>query len=463
MKKDNCIVVGGGICGIFSAILLADKFTHVYLIEKDDECGGLLKSVQDANGNIYDQGTHVPNNTFIPEIDEILFGNKSLQDENWSNLGKPRTGNFFCGQWNLIHQMLDVRNLPEHIYQKGIVELLSITKESKAKDLVTFLIETLGPTFTQEAVAPIAKKLYGKDVDLTQLTKDSSVGYFGLSRVLALVPEVAKKLKELPLFDTKLTYHNEKDFEERIEKDGETNSQFQYYYPKNNKGVGFWVEFMISQAKAKGVKFLTGEYVSAINYQDDVIHTIDLGKSGEQLPCDYLWWTAPPILALKAANIKVEPRKVSFRSACIFHFTVDKPLLNNSAYYLWNWDENYKAFRITLYPNMQKNTLTKGYKVTAEVLCSHSETENVSLSDIFEELKEIEIIAQDAKILGELKQVIHNTFPVTTFEMSEAIEDHYNTLTSAFNNIHLAGRFSGKNWFHHDVLKSAYKDIKQLF
>jgi phytoene dehydrogenase-like protein len=67
MSRTNCVVVGGGLCGLFSSIVLADKFEKVYLVERDDECGGLLRSSADDRGIVYDQGTHIPEETTIPE------------------------------------------------------------------------------------------------------------------------------------------------------------------------------------------------------------------------------------------------------------------------------------------------------------------------------------------------------------------------------------------------------------
>jgi protoporphyrinogen oxidase len=457
----KCIVVGGGICGIFSAILLSDKFSEVYVIEKDEKCGGLLKSVSDDAGNLFDQGTHIPNKTMVSEIDAILFGDESTRHEHWKDLGRLRTGNYFSGQWNNIHQMVDLRVLPKQVYQQSVMELLERTKESNAKDIVTYLIETLGPTITTEVVTPIAKKLYGNDVDLSQLVQNSSVSYFGLSRVLALTAEVTKKLKEISAFDNKLTYHNQQDFEERIQQDNI--AQTTSYYPKNGQGVGFWIEQLINQAKVKGVKFLNNEYITRINHQEKQIQSVELGTANKTLKCDFVFWTAPPVLALKAANIAVKKRQLSFRSACIFHFMLDKPLLNDSAYYLWNWDAKCKGFRITLYPNMQTGKEAGQYKVTTEVLCKPEEAENIELADIFQELIDIEIIDKNSNIVSQLKQVIHQTFPVPTFEFNDAVKSNYNSLVAAFDNIHIAGRFAGKSWFHQDVLTDAYNDIHRLF
>ncbi|PAJ75127.1 hypothetical protein CJF42_06450 [Pseudoalteromonas sp. NBT06-2] len=459
VQKKNCIIAGGGICGLFASILLADKFENVILIEKESQLGGLLKSISLDGGVTFDQGTHVPNTTMIPEIDDILFGREDERNLHWHDLGKLRSGNYFTGKWNLINQMLDVRNLPSEVYQKGIIELLSLTEQSSAEDIVTFLIETLGPTFTTEVVAPIAGKLYGSDVDLSTLVTNSSVSYFGLSRLLALDPIVSKKLKEIPAFDDKLAYHNEADFEERIRED--KTPQRTNYYPKRG-GVGYWVDHLIKQAKSKGVTLLTEKYIKTINYQEKLISSIELGSSGEIIDCDYLFWTVPPILALKAAKIEVKQRNLLFKSACIFHYQVDKPLLNTESHYVWNWDQEFKGFRVTLYPNMQKPDEKSLYRVSIEALCKPEEAEEITLNEMYEELVNIGLVDESSNIINQHKQIIHHTFPVPTFEFNTAVKKNYDDLSQAFDNIHIAGRFAGKSWFHEDVLKEVYFDIQNL-
>ena len=50
--------VGSGLAGILCAILLKRKFNEVYLIEKESELGGLLKSFRNGNGIEFDYCTH---------------------------------------------------------------------------------------------------------------------------------------------------------------------------------------------------------------------------------------------------------------------------------------------------------------------------------------------------------------------------------------------------------------------
>ena len=461
MKTNHCVIAGGGICGLFAAILLADKFEHVYLVEKDSECGGLLKSVSDDCGNFYDQGTHIPNLLQVKEIDDILFGKEADRHDNWNDLGPVRTANYFQGQWNPDSQTVDTRSLPEDIYQRGITELLSLTRPSEAEDIVRYLCETIGPTFTTEAIAPIARKLYGEKVDLSQLMSATSVSYFGLQRVIALSPEVSNKLKELPVFDDKLAYHNFVDYQRRIAGDGTTLQS--HYYPSNGRGVGQWAESLLEQAKDKGAEILTGDSIKKINHQGKTIKSVVLNNQGVALPCDYLFWTAPPVLALKAAGLEVTKRSLTFKTACIFHFTVNKPLLNTTSHFVWNWDSQYKGFRITLYPNLLPKTDDMKYKITVEALCDSSGVDQINQQAMYQELVDIDLVAEDANILSQHKQVIHNTFPVPTFEFTEAVKSNYDDLSAAFDNIQIAGRFAGKSWFHRDVLSDVHFAIKTMF
>lgn len=455
----NCIIVGGGLCGLFSSILLADKFENVYVIDSDENCGGLLKSVKDELGIVYDQGTHIPNTTGVEEIDNILFGVQSQRSQHWQNLGKLKTGNYFGGKWDLQTQIVDTRKLPENTYQKGILELLSLTEQSTAEDIATYLNETIGPTFTSEIAYPLMQKIYGQEVDASSLKTQSSVSYFGLSRVIGLSSEVTKKLKEIPAFDDKLGYHSTIDYDQRIINDGTIEPT--YYYPTNGKGVQYWIDGLLEQAKNKGVKFITQEFINKIEHQSGTIQKVHLAKSNKVLECDFLFWSAPPALALNAAGLPSKKAKLDFRTANIFHYNFDLPILNSESHYIWNWDLKAKSFRVTLHSNLDKNKHTN--HLTIEALSGKENSNKITSEDMLNELRDMKLISHETKVISYLRQTIHNTFPVPTFEFSEATLENYEKLSQSFNNVMISGRFSGKHWFHGDVIKAAFNEINDRF
>jgi len=462
----NCIVVGGGLCGLFSAIILADKFEQVTIIESEEKCGGLLRSVQDDQGIFYDQGTHLPNTTLIPEVDHILFGDEQDREKNWHNLGRLKTANLFQDKMNLTSEFIDIRNLDAQDYEKIIVELLSRSEESTASDIVSYLTETHGPTFVQKVAIPLFKKLYGQQLDENSLVTNSSVSYFGLSRIIALTPLVTNKLKELPTFDAKLAYHNQQDYIKRVKKDDIKEATF--YYPKQEGGVEYWIKHLIKQAKAKGVIFKTKESISQMSQVKDKITSVTLTNSQETLACDFLFWSAPPVFALKMLGHQVAKATLQFRTANVFHFTFDKPLLNSESYYLWNWNLSAKSFRVTLFPNMkdpsanQQNS-NKVYNLTIEALSGKDDAETITEQGMLKELTQMGLIAEGAKVVSKLRQTIHNTFPVPDVEFTRATKENYDNLTKHYSNIMVSGRFSGKYWFHNDIIKAAYYDINARF
>jgi len=131
----------------------------------------------------------------------------------------------------------------------------------------------------------------------------------------------------------------------------------------------------------------------------------------------------------------------------MFHFSYDQPLLNRESYYLWNWDKDYKGFRITLYPNMQPHLNPSLNNLTIEALSNPEEAEGITLEDMHEELVRMGIVIKDAKIRSQFKQTVHNTFSVPTFECQQALQDNFKRLCEVFDNVLIAGRFGEKTGF----------------
>ena len=458
MKNKNCIVVGSGLTGLFSSILLADIFENVYVIEKENICGGLLSSIKDDSGIIYDQGTHIPDLTQNKEIDKILFGDFKEREKNWNMLGISRSGNYFNGQMNEKNPMIDTRSLPSDIYQKGILELLTLTEKSSSTKLDEFMNETIGSTFTKNICAPVVRKFY--DVELSELTSENFIKYVGLSRFIGLNPSATMLLKNISVYDEKLAFHSVDDYLDSLE-----NSNEEYginLYPKKD-GVNYWINYLESKARKKGVNIIFGETVKLLNHSGNKINSIELGVSGKKIDCDFIVWSAPPNLALSAAGIESKKAIVNFRSTSIFHFSFDRLEVNDKLHYLWNWDKEYQHYRITLYPNLRPNIAPSENNISVEVMSSLEELESINSDDIYKELISIGIIDDSTKVLSKKRQNIKVTFPIPTFDFDSAIKENHQLLSSSFENIMLSGRYGGKSWFHRDVVKGAYLDIQKRF
>lgn len=450
-----CVVVGGGISGLTAAILLKKKFEYVYLVEQSDQLGGLLSSVSDEQGNSYDQGTHIPEKTGIKEIDDILFDENDL-NENWHALSPLVTGNYFAGSWDNTTQTIDARKLPTPLYQQGIGEFMQLVGTPDSTSIEAYLNSTLGPTFYHHLAEPIIKKLYGCEVNCADLAVRTGVNYFGAGRIKAFDKMTTQLLKMHPNFDNKLGFHSAAEYEALLKEQGAALPE--YYYPKGKRGAVVWIDELAAKAQKAGVEILTSKQVIRINSSAKKITSVEL-NDGKLLDCQLVYWSAPPIFALKAAQLEIETAPISFRTANLLHYTFDKKPLNDIAHYLWNWDTCSPIFRITLYHNIRKN---QHYQLTAEVLSSKEESHKISLAQGLKDLKTMGLIAEDTQVLSSIKQTIHNTFPVPTHDFANLTEAHYQQLTQQFDNFILSGRFSGRCWLQGDVLKLAQQEIQEF-
>ena len=449
----TCAVVGGGICGITASILLRKHYDRVVLIEQSESLGGLLNSVADDAGNYYDQGTHIPASTGIAEIDEILF-NLPQFSKNWHTFTQLKTGNYFAGEWDLETQTIDARKLDSALYKQGIGEFMSLTSESEADNIEQYLRETLGVVFYQYLAKPVINKLYGSDVSFTDLAKNTSINYFGATRIKAFNASLSRVLKQHPEFDKKLGYHSAAEFEALLVAQG-TNLP-NYYYPNNPKGAQVWIDQLQAKAESLGVEIRCNSQVLDIEYQDDLVTAFSL-SDGSRIKCDLLFWSAPPVFALKAANLSIANYKPIFRTANILHFTFDKQPLNRESHYLWNWDPCSDIFRVTLYNNLRQSDK---YQVSAEVL-RYKADPIYTLEQGIIDLKNMGVISPDTKMKSGCVQKIDNTFPVPTHEFCNTTQLNYETLTNSFKNIIVSGRFSGRCWLLSDVLALAHKELKE--
>lgn len=446
----TCIIVGGGVCGLTASILLSEHFDRVVLVEQSESVGGLLGSVCDELGNYYDQGTHIPVTTGIAEVDNILFDIPDIND-NWHRFKKLETGNFFVDSWDLETQTIDARKLEEAQYHKGIGEFLSLSNDCSEMNIEDYLKQTLGPTFYKHLAKPVLEKLYGKDIDKDRLSRDTSINYFGANRIKAFDESLTRVLKQHLEIDKKLGFHTSAEYEHQLEAAGvETPT---YYYPKVG-GAQNWIDALTTKAINVGVEIIYKTQITKITAHEHTIKAVEL-HDGSRIECDLVFWSAPPVFALKAGGLQVASYKPTFRTAYILHATFDQTLLNSRSHYLWNWDPSSDIFRITLYDNLRKGL---SHSVSAEVLRDKKE-QAYTLSQGVEDLKRMQLVASDAKLVSGFVQQINNTFPVPTFEFNDATHMNYKTLTGAYCNILVSGRFSGRCWLLHDVLKLAYQDI----
>lgn len=455
----NCVVVGGGISGLLAAILAADYCQSVTLIESQSQCGGLLQSWQNEAGINFDYGTHILSETDDEEVNAIIFKGMYDNPEKWNYLDVTRVSSTFAGKRFDLGQFVPLTYLPQQDYHNALAELINAPgiDSEDAENFEHFAKLNYGETITEKVFRPVMNKLQGCDISELHPTVHY---FFALNRFIAANEEVSRELKKSPMLDAKLafaTYY-----------DGLSGAK--RFYPKhdehNTQGINLWVEHLLEQAREKGVNILTNAMVESLVQSTDEVGNTKVSqvvlKQGLTLNCDELIWTIPPIFAIKQLGIEYQGVSPQFCPMTLHHMVFDKPF-NDKNYYSNIFDLEAKGFRLTLYPNITTGETTGPYRCTVEVLCSGVDDMD-ELNGILErELKSLDYVPSDAKLLSaDVIQVpmgfprFSNQFVAEKIRQVDLIEQHV-------DNISLIGKASRREFFVYGILKETHQVVKSLF
>lgn len=331
------VIVGGGVVGLAAAILLKKSNEEVYLIEKDKQLGGLLNSIQMSDGMFLDFGSHVPRETGIDELDDILF--KVLPLEEWNKYSYANVGNFFQGKLNSQSQFIDVSTLPVNTYLNGLRDLLSIEEKPEINNAEESLKFQFGCTFAEDVYKPLLNKLFGY-FDLDQLEPNSH-NLFGYSRMIVTNQEMTEKFKTAAFLDERIAHTKN-----LIGASTKSN-----YYPKS-PGIYKWIEHLKKQALQLGVTVIIEDFVTELDSDRKFIVT----KNGNKLPYNKLVWTLPKEMLFMLRDKNLSFTRPEFRGVNIVHFKYEGRLLTDNHYIYCN-DSTLNSFRVTLYDNLTKEMM----------------------------------------------------------------------------------------------------------
>lgn len=435
MKKDKIVVIGGGIAGIFSALLYSSKGYKVTLVEKEATIGGLLRSQElFEKGLMFDYGTHLLSTTNNKEIDNLLFDSFEVDEFEYLKIGS-----FYKSLYQENGFLSDKKILKKEEY-------FNLLKTSKVKEsyqnLKEQLIALFGLGYAENVLFPIIEKFFFTN---PELLVENSHALFGLSRIIVANSEETKKLKKQKRFDDVLAFHSYK----------EGFSTRKSMYPKVG-GVGNWIAFMKKKMLALGVEIITNANIEEIKSADGLIESI--GINNKEYILDKLIWTIPPFIFLNKVGIHLKSKPPKRLTSCIFHYLVDEKYLTN-VFYFQCFDPSFKAFRVTLYDNYSKGIENK-YRISVEVLLENNPTDVEELqAEVFEELIKMTVLPENTNILNQDFNIYPNGFPVLTNDFIEASKQQVEAVKSNFKNVEVFGKSNGKTWFMNDIINDIYKSV----
>ncbi len=458
----DAVVVGGGIAGIASALVLRSQGHRVVVVERNERIGGLFRSLVNDSGDAFDQGTHVLCEVGVKPLDALLHPRR--WQHKWRRLDVLRAGNVFRGSVNTDSPFIDVTSLPSSEHRRAVVEALECVEPPQTPaSLREQLDGWFGPTITASVMEPAVQKLFG--VGASELVPDAH-RLFGLTRVVALSPQASRELKRSSMYDARFAYHSFRD----------GRSTTASYYPRRG-GSESWIAGLRQELASRRVKVVVGQAVRSIEHRRREVQNLQL-TDGRRLACDKLVWTIPSRLCVDAAGLEnatsacaaprpsvpvgdasaKSSRPSRLRTTTLLHVTIDRPVATD-LHYVTCYDPNISFFRATFYNNLQSQRPSRArrHRITVEVLGDRPVDKDVAHITAWRELCRLRLVDPPSQVLYRGTEVIRGGFPVLTNQFVARRDKERATVRRGLRNCVLLGRANSAAWFHNDVLREIYE------
>jgi phytoene dehydrogenase-like protein len=428
---DRVAVVGGGISGLLSATLLARQGHEVTIIDREPALGGLLGSIRHG-GHWFDHGTHIPQETGHPALDELLFSD--LDPGQWHSIDVVRAGHVFHAALDPVSPFPSLATLGPSTHDRAVVELLECSDPGAGhRSSADELRATFGPTITEQVFRVPVERVFGRTLE--QLGPGAHRLLF--QRVKALDGPTTATLKAaVPHLDATLAFHRPADGPNRPA-----------WYPREG-GSGRWVDTLVERhLSAVDLRLRSGVEKVVV---DGTVSSLLLGD-GAELAVDRLVWTLAPahFLALAGIDPPVGPARPEFVPVSLHHLVLDRAL-TTEAHCVAVHDPGFETNRVTLYPNLRGGgppTCTVGRYGT------RSSTTATALVD---ELVALGIASPGTRAHEAGTDQIPVAFPIPTPAGAAAAEAMTVAAEQAAANATFLGRSTGRAFFMPEVFTECY-------
>jgi protoporphyrinogen oxidase len=438
----STVVVGGGLVGLVVALLLGRRGHEVTVVEGGPTLGGLLSSVAGPGGTWFDHGTHVPQETGVEPLDELLFA--EVEHPPWRQLPGLRAGCAFNGVVGATPAP-DLRTLGGAVVALAERDLLEAAEASAPppRDAREGLRRSFGRIAAERALDPAVASFFGTATD--QLVPEAHHLLF--RRVTAFSAEDTVLLKARPAVDEVLAFHAE----------DEVPSSRRAWYPSSG-GAGRWIEDLCRTRLAEaGARFEVGVGVVSVGREADLVREVVLAD-GRRLPCDRLVWTVPAAGYLRAAGIALPdgagpPR---FRTTVVHHLLFDR-VSSTELDYVTVLDPDRAVFRFTNYPALRDGGPPSA---SVEVVLDEPPVDvERSRTEAVQELVELGLLEAGTEVTWATSEVVANGFPVPTLAAREANRAVAAVAEASATNVAFAGRSTGQAFFMADVLADCWSSF----
>lgn len=437
-EQKKIIIIGAGIAGLTAGLPLCRSGKKVIILEKEETCGGLARSVE-FKGNTFDFGPH----RFHTNDSEVLnFINEILENDKLTIKRNSKVWLFnHYHNWPLDYHSLF--KLPYKIMFKSFMDLFNRTAYSE-NTFENYVKSKYGETLYKYFFEPYTKKF----LNYPPSELHSDWGKTGIDRAV-----ITNEVKMNNLFDVAKSA--------LLPKPVETD----FIYPVKN-GIQFFCDKMREKILAAGGEIITGEYPSVIKIDDSDIDTVITNKNRILKNISKIIWTAPItdlMNLLDIQNINLE-----FLSSVFYNVILKSNVLLE---YQWCYYGSNDIFfnRISMPHTFSENNLNSYKKQTLCIEIAAADNTVIFNNPDSVLIKIIDDMVK-AKVIDSVNDIddvnivpVKNTYPIYKKNYLSEMQNAKKRLTG-INNLTLLGR-SGEFWYNNmdHSIKNALELCKQLF
>lgn len=290
ISMNKWLVIGGGVKGIFAAIILRKRGYDVCLIEAAPHLGGILYS-SEWNGLFIDKGCHLldfSNNDIANIYDSILGEEKVPVYRKYASINRGVKTDGIA--------VPDLSTFSKDERSRAIKELneCQVSLSNSNHSLKQGLQERYGNT--------IASYLYQAVKKLTTYLPEElsaeAIHSLPMERIRISSDEHMRELKKNPVLDAVLAVSSESNPLEFYPE--QSDFPCRNYYPAN-KGMRGFCEAAKKYLEAIGVNIITNCSIKNIAIKNNMLHVDD---AKQEFVSDKAYWALPPSLFCRIMNIE---------------------------------------------------------------------------------------------------------------------------------------------------------------
>jgi len=462
------VISGAGISGLLYALLLTrqGKGKHIYLVDKCENPGGLLRRFNYGEHGDFDYGMHNLMETGINALDELLFG--LLPEDEWQVLeGDKRdlSGVFINGVLQKHSPYIDLRNLSLDDYRACVVDLLEhldhapISSQTTYANAEDFVVNLFGRMVAEKAILPSLEKIHKRKA--AELDYMATI-FTPMSRVVFCDEHLSRELTLSPMLRKRIAWSEQRTLPP------DRSSGRRSLYP-SKYGIYRIVDAIIHRLREAGVQFCFASEIVGVQTKDNMAESVLLRQGFNQISLndiELLVWAANiPLLGrylgLDFTGITYDK---SLRTVVVNILLDRLPVGMGDLYYFFCYDPRFHTYRLTNFSNYCCGApRNSGIPIAMELLIDDEIAKTVDLAQLaIDELFRFGITAPDTKIIFSKAEQLDSGFPMPSLNNIGGLRSIRNQISDlALSNLQLVGILAEDNlFFQTDVLIDVYKKVQ---